>query len=213
MLRYVRLLCLLPVLAFAQPVAAQGVDLTGAWSWQSPDPTGPIYNTLLINSNGTYVRVGRNSMGQVLRYEGYYRAAWTGQNQLQAQTHVQNWYPASVCSQISSMGIRNCNPMPQPADVTFGITVLSPSSIQIEGMTAYRDPNPVLLNIHVPVQLVNEMQAPPQPVMPTLHPYTTPNGPGLGMAAAGHAATQDFINGYLRGCYKDDAGRLWGCQQ
>ena len=52
-----------------------------------------------------------------------------------------------------------------------------------------------------------------QPVMPTLHPYQTPNGPGQAIANANHAGAQNFINGNMRGCYTGSDGRLYGCQQ
>ena len=54
---------------------------------------------------------------------------------------------------------------------------------------------------------------PNRPVMPTLHPYVTPNFAGNRMANAYHANNQRFVNEHLRGCYRDAYGRYYGCQQ
>lgn len=195
-------------IGWSSAALAQSQTLVGTWSWQMSDPSGPIYNTLLINGNGTYVDASRNSRGQMLRYDGIFRVLQVGPNQLQLQLHTQRWYPASVCSQIASMGINNCVPMPQPADINFGIALLSPGAIQVDGATAYRDPNPVLLSAQIPVTLVNNLAAPAQIVAPTLQPYDQ---------SGVHKGVNDFIYGRLRGCsYKttDPTGTYYsGCDR
>ena len=97
-------------------------------------------------------------------------------------------------------------------------TATSDSSLQVNGMTVRRDPAPFLLRERVPERVLLAAAAPVQPmmrqpVMPMMHPYQTPNGPGQAISRANHANAQDFINLNMRGCSKDSEGRLYGCQQ
>ena len=197
--------------------AQQGPSLVGAWSWDSPGQYGMDHNTVAFNQDGTYLRVSRWANGTMTRFWGNYSATPVSPTQFRLQSQTTGWLPAQFCSQAPGFPAR-CSPAPHPPEMSFTVAFTSPSSFQAQGMVLARDPSPFLLQQQVPQMAMTAAQAPvqpniQQPVMPTLHPYQTPNGPGQGIANANHQNAQDFINGNLRQCYKAADGTLYGCQQ
>lgn len=200
--------------AVAQPA---GPSLLGAWSWESQGRFGTDHNTLLFRPNGTYVRVSRWGNGTLVRYWGNYRASPVSAYQVRVQSQTVGWLPAAFCAQAPGFPVR-CSPTPRPPEMSVVVTFRSPSMLQADGMILRRDNAPYLLNQQVPARTLSIVAAPVQPnmrqpVMPTLHPYTTPNGPGNAIANDNHANAQKFINGYMRGCSTAPNGQLYGCNQ
>ena len=194
-----------------------GPSLLGAWSWESPGRFGIDHNTLLFRPDGTYVRVSRWGNGTLMRFWGNYRAAPVSADQVRVQSQTVGWLPAAFCSQAPGFPVR-CSPTPHPPEMSVVVTFRSPTVLQANGMILRRDNAPYLLDQQVPARTLSIVAAPAQPnlrqpVMPTLHPYTTPNGPGNAIANANHANAQTFINGYMRGCSTAPNGQLYGCNQ
>lgn len=209
--------CALLGVLTALPARAQGVSLEGAWSWSSPGQDGMDQNTLLFQPNGTYVRVSRLANGELLKYWGGYTAVQVSRTQIRLQSHTQGWLPVTFCAQAPGFAPQ-CSPEPRPPEMSFVVQFTSPSTIIAEGTTMSRDPAPYLLQQQVPQQVMLAARAPvqpniQQPVMPTLHLYETPNGPGNQMANGFHAANRDRLDQVQRGCYIDQYGRRWGCEQ
>ena len=132
-------------------------------------------------------------------------------------SQIDGWLPQKMCAQAPGFAVQ-CQRAPRPPEMNFAVKLSSPSTLEVQGVTLRRDAYAALTHVQVPLMAMSHAQAPVQPnmrqpVMPTLHPYQTPNGPGLGIANANHQGAQDFVNGYMRGCYKDEQGRLWGCEQ
>jgi hypothetical protein len=201
----------------ALPAHAQGSGLAGAWSWQSPGQGGTDQNTTLFQPDGTYVRVSRLTSGQTLRYWGQYQVVQISPTQARLQSHILGWLPTSTCVQAPGFAPQ-CQQVPRPPDGSFPFEFTSPTTLLAQGMTLHRDPSPYLLQQQVPQQTMTILNAPVQPnirqpVMPALHPYVTPNGPGNLAAAGNHAGAQKFINENMRGCYTASDGTLWGCHQ
>ena len=205
--------CLL--MAGLGPTRAQ--SLQGAWSWLSPGQGGADQNTVLFQPDGSYTRVSRLATGQLLRYWGTYATAPAGPAQLRLQSSTQGWLPTAVCAQVPGFPAR-CSPAPRPPEMAFVVQFTSPNTLLAQGVTMQRDASPALLQAQVPQQSMAVARGPSQPliqqpVMPALHPYVTPNGPGNQMAEASHATAQRFINERRRGCTTGTDGRLYGCQQ
>ncbi len=204
----------------AGPAAASGVptsSLQGAWSWTSPGQGGADRNTLLFQPDGSYVRASHLASGQMLRSWGGYTAVAVSPNRVRLQSRTQGWLPTTLCTQAPGFPAR-CSPTPHPPEMSFVVEFTSPSTVKAEGTTLSRDPAPDLLRQNVPQQAMLAAPAPVQPsirqpVMPAMHPYVTPNGPGNRIAAANHAGARTFVNENMRGCYTGPDGRLWGCQQ
>ncbi|WP_158746242.1 hypothetical protein [Acidisphaera sp. L21] len=207
----------LVAITVALPALAQQPSVLGAWSWQSPGQGGMDQNTTLFQPDGSYVRVSRLATGQTLRYWGQYQVVQTSPTQVTLQSHILGWLPVSTCMQVSGFAPQ-CQQVPRPPDASFPLAFTSPSTLQAQGVTLHRDSAPYLLQQQVPQQTMTMLNAPVQPsirqpVMPAMHPYVTPNGPGNRAAAANHAGAQTFINETMRGCYTAADGTLWGCRQ
>jgi hypothetical protein len=197
--------------------APAGVTLLGAWSWDTPGQAGMDHNSVAFNPDGSYVRASRWADGTMVRYWGSFTAQPVSPTQIRLQSQTIGWLPSQMCSQAPGFP-PNCGPTPHPQEMAFVVSFTSPSTIQAEGLMLYRDAAPYLLQQQVPATLMSQAAAPvqpniQQPIMPALRPYTTPNGPGQGIAAANHRNAQDFINGNMRGCYTAPDGRLYGCEQ
>ncbi len=203
--------------AMVHPALCQPSPLLGAWTWLSPGQGGMDRNTVLFQPDGTYVRASQLVNGSMLRYWGSYSVTQLSPNQVNLQSHTQGWLPTSLCAQAPGFPPR-CSPAPHPPEMSFNLVFTSPSTMQTQGVVLSRDPSPYLLRQQVAQQQMMTVAAPvqpniQQPVMPTLHPYVTPNGPGNQIANANHAGAQRFINENMRGCYTGTDGRLYGCQQ
>ena len=200
-----------------QAVRAEAPGIEGAWSWQSSGQGGMDRNNILFNGDGSYVRASQLATGQFLRSWGQYRAVPVSPGRFNLQSTTQGWLPQSTCVQVSGFPPR-CNPVPHPPDMSFPVDLTSPSTMSAQGLILYRDSNPVLLQQQVPRQAMLTGPAPiqphiQQPVMPTLHPYVTPNGPGNRSAMENHAGAKRFIDENMRECYRAPNGQLWGCKQ
>lgn len=209
----------LAVLAWCGSAGAQqpGVSLVGAWSWQSPGNAGIDSNTIAFGADGTWTRTSQWANGTLTRVWGNYRAAPVSPTQVQLQSQIVGWLPQQFCAQVPGFQPR-CSPAQRPPEMSFVLNFTSASSMQAEGMTLFRDPSPYLLQQQVPATLLSTGAAPvqpniQQPVMPTITPYQTPNGPGQAIANANHENAQNFINGRMRNCYTAPDGRLYGCEQ
>ena len=216
MLRHLSI-CALIVAAMVHPALAQPSPLQGAWTWLSPGQGGMDRNTVMFQADGTYVRASQLANGSTLRYWGSYNATQLSPTQIGLQSHTQGWLPTSLCAQAPGFPPR-CSPAPHPPEMSFTLQFTSPSTMVTQGVVLSRDSSPFLLQQRVPQQEMMTVSAPvqpnmQQPVMPTLHPYVTPNGPGNQIANANHAGAQHFINENMRGCYTGTDGRLYGCQQ
>ena len=207
------------LLGASVPLCAQprSIDLTGAWSGQRPGQGGMDHITDSYQPDGSFVSVLQLPNGTVQRLWGHYQATPTAPNAGRVDFQVEGHLPLQICAQAPGFPV-NCRPNQVQGSATANITMTSPSSFMVNGIVMSRDPAPYLLQQRVPEQLVLAARAPvqpqmQQPVMPTLHPYQTPNGPGQAIANANHAGAQNFINGNMRGCYTGSDGRLYGCQQ
>lgn len=206
--------------AAAAPAVAQqsaGNPLVGSWSGQRPSQGGMDRITDLYQPDGSFVSVLQLPNGTIQRMWGMYRLAPAGPGQFRIDFQLQGHLPLQICAQAPGSPM-SCRPNDVPQSVSGMVTMTSPASFQVNGIMMARDDAAPLLRAAVPQQLVLGIPAPVQPqmrqpVMPTLHPYQTPNGPGNAIAGANHAGAQDFVNGYMRGCYKGTDGRLYGCQQ
>ena len=203
------------------PVAAQApsfVDLSGAWSTQRPGPQGGMERfTDLYRPDGSFVSVHQLPNGTMERAWGRYREEPLTPGRVRMVFELQGWLPRFICAQAPGFPVR-CQPYRMPRTRMAIFTATSDSSLQVNGMTVRRDPAPFLLRERVPERVLVAAAAPVQPmmrqpVMPMMHPYQTPNGPGQAISRANHANAQDFINLNMRGCSKDSEGRLYGCQQ
>ena len=196
---------------------AHSQSIQGAWTWVSQGRYGADQNTMQFGPDGSYVRVSRWGNGTLVRYWGTYTATQVSPTQVRVQSFTQGWLPNAFCAQAPGFPVR-CSPSPHPPEMALVAQFTSPSTLLAEGMVLSRDPSPRLLQAQVPQQAFSVAAAPvqptmQQPVMPALHPYVTPNGPGNQAAAANHANAQNFINGRMRGCYTAANGRLYGCEQ
>jgi hypothetical protein len=211
-------LALLAITTVYGTARAQQPDITGAWSFQFRTPQGPIASTVFIQPNGGFVRADRLTSGVMLRQWGQYRAQQTGPNSFRIDTQIQGYSPHRNCVAIPGFG-QNCQAaMAPPQTIAMVLTVTSPSTIISAGNVWQRDLSGGLLNVQVPDTSVLVGNAPiqpniQQPVMPQMHPYTTPNGPGNQMANAYHQQNQVWTDTNMRGCSIDQYGRRWGCQQ
>ncbi len=208
-------------LSCAGPVAAQApsfLDLSGAWSTQRPAPQGGMERfTDLSRPDGSCVSVQQLPNGPIERAWGRYQEEPIGPGRVRMVYQLQGWLPRWICAQSPGFPVR-CQPYRMQATRISVFTATSASAFQVNGLTVRRDPAPFLLRAPVPERLLLAVAAPVQPmmrqpVMPTLHPYQTPNGPGEAISRANHANAQDFINLNMRGCSKDNQGRLYNCQQ
>jgi hypothetical protein len=167
--------------------------------------------------DGSFVSVQQLPNGTLQRTWGHYQATPVSQYELRMDFQVDGWLPRQICSQAPGFPV-HCQPYEVPRGTSSVMAMTSQSSFQASGVMMMRDSNPYLLQQPVPDQVLLAAQAPvapqmTQPVMPQLNPYRTPNGPGQAIAGANHYNAREFIDGNMRGCYKDELGRLWGCQQ
>lgn len=201
--------------AFAQPMP--GAELVGAWSGQRPGQAGMDHVTTAYQPDGSYVSAMQLPNGTIERIWGKFKVTPLPAQQMRVDFRVDGVLPRQICAQAPGFPM-NCRPNVIQNTITSVITPKSASSFEVNGMTMMRDSAPYLLQQRIPEQLVMAVAAPAapritQPTMPTLHPYETPHGPGLAIAGANHQMAQEFINGNMRGCYKGNDGRLYGCQQ
>ncbi len=149
-----------------QPVQQTGgaPNVTGAWSWQSPGQNGMDRNTLLFQPDGNFVRVSQLGNGTMLRSWGQYRLNQVGPSQAALQSQTQGWLPREICAQAPGFPM-NCQPAPRPVDMSFTMNFTSPSSMEAEGVTLFRDNAPYLLQQPVPERAVSAVPPPysPQP--------------------------------------------------
>jgi hypothetical protein len=157
----------------------QGANLTGAWT---AGQQGGHQMTVLFNPNGTYVNVEALPNGSMQRIEGVYRTTPLSPTSVRLDLQLRNWAPHQICAHVPG-GQQRCSPYSPPKTASLEINFNSPSSFESQGAQFQRDPSPYLLQQQVPDMVDNTAQAPvapniQQPVMPTLHPYQTPGGPG-----------------------------------
>ena len=196
---------------------AQQPAFIGAWSFQANTPQGPIASTVFIRPDGGFVRADRIASGTMLRQWGRYNAKQIGPNSFRIDTQIQGYLPHTSCVAIVGFGQR-CQQAPPAPNLSSDITVTSPSTFMSDGMLWQRDQSGGLLNVTVPDTAVIAGNAPTQPniaqpVMPQMHPYVTPNGPGNQMANTYHKQNGVWNDTYMRGCNIDQNGRRWGCEQ
>ena len=192
-------------------------SLVGAWTGEAPAQGGHLRTTLAFNQDGTFVSVTRYPNGGAEKSWGGYSAQARSPTQIHLDVRRQDWAPHQMCSQAPGFTVKCANYDPPPT-TSVDVTVISTTSIQVLGVQLSRDTSPDLLNQPVPEQAFTMARAPVTPnirppVMPTLHPYQTPHGPGEAIANANHAGARDFIDQHMRGCYKGEDGQLYGCQQ
>ena len=188
------------------------MNLVGTWSGDRQLPNlGFTHQTVAFSRDGSFASVTRieNNMGgllpngTVLRAWGRYSISQDAPNQLRVSFEESGMAPSSICRQ-SPGAAPQCTRLPrQPTDVVM-LTFASPESFTAEDkttpgtpqITENRDSNPVLLHAPVQQQLVIQMPpaampqpnyAPMQPgyAPPTIHPYVTP--PGIGIGGGGSA--------------------------
>jgi len=202
---------------FGQDAGAQGFSIVGAWTAEAPGQGGMQRFTSGFNPDGTYVEAHQLPNGTIERDWGTYSVSMRSPTQVHLDVRRQDWAPHQLCSQAPGFPMR-CSDYNPPANPSADLTVTSASSIEAGGVRWVRDGSPYLLSQQVPERVFMQAQAPVQPyirqpVMPTLHPYQTPNGPGNAIANANHANARDFIDLRMRGCYKNASGQLYGCKQ
>jgi hypothetical protein len=153
----------------------RSVDIVGTWS--AGEPQSGI--AFAFNPNGTYVNVSGGA-GGLQRLWGRYRATASG-NAVHIDFQVMGWAPRQMCVQVSG-GARACRPYSPIYSNDATVTFTSSSTFEAGGTQFRRDPSPYLLQIQTPDvldrQVANSAAPMRQPVMPTLHPYQTPGGPG-----------------------------------
>lgn len=153
----------------------RSADIVGTWS--AGEPQSGI--AFAFNPDGTYVNVSGGA-GASQRLWGRYRTTASG-NAVRIDFQVMGWAPRQMCVQVSG-GARACRPYSPIYSNAATVTFTSSSTFEAGGTQFRRDPSPYLLQTQIPEILEREVAnaAPPmrQPVMPTLHPYRTPGGPG-----------------------------------
>ena len=156
-----------------QPQAEQGQpapDLTGTWTNESQGEGGETKTTYGFGQDGTFAQAQQSQNGAESRFWGTYSANPAGQGSMQLSLQITGFLPQVVCVQIQGFPTR-CNPQSGPSQMSGTIEFTSPSSVEIGGEVFNRDPNPTLLNLQIPQQLVlngTQPTAPniPQPVDP-----------------------------------------------
>jgi hypothetical protein len=194
---------LIIALALATPVAAQqygapqpqqpqsqqaAPDLSGTWTGQSQGPAGSTTTTYGFGQDGTFAQAQQSQNGEESRFWGTYTANPVGPGAMQLDLQITGFLPQVVCVQIQGFPT-HCNPQSGPSQMSGTIQFTSPSSVEIGGEVFNRDPNPTLLNMQVPQQLVlngTQPTAPniPQPVVPNIPQPVDPNA-GLASGGAG----------------------------
>lgn len=216
MLKRVILMALLAISPWCG-ARAQQPGIVGTWSWDSPTPQGPIRNTLLLRGDGRYVQVVQLPVGSLMRQAGQYRATPISANRFRLQLQVQSWAPHASCVVIAGFG-RRCQPVIPPPSLSDIVTVTSPSTMALDGLTLQRDEQAFLLRETVPDPSVMFGRTPVvpsirQPVMPPMAGYQTPNGPGNVAAGQYHQQNEQWRNTYMRGCQQAENGQYYACEQ
>jgi len=170
-------------LALGSSAAAQPqISMVGTWSGEAPGQGGMVHGADQYMPDGTYVSVMQLPNGSVERIWGSYVARQTSARQIQLSLRMRGLLPREICAQAPGFPIR-CSPNRAPEATTLEVNFVSSSSVQVNGVTMTRDRGSPLLAMQPPQRLVLAARAPVapqmrQPVMPAMHPYTTPTGPG-----------------------------------
>jgi hypothetical protein len=149
--------------------------LVGTWSMGAPQ-SGIAFS---FNSNGTYVNVAGGPASSQ-RLWGRYHATQVSASVVHIDFDVQGWAPRQLCAQVIG-GARACRPYSPVYSRSADLTSTSQSSFTAAQSHFHRDSSPYLLRMQVPdvvERRIAGMGGIRQPVMPTLHPYQTPGGPG-----------------------------------
>ena len=166
--------------AFAQ--SQHGASMVGVWNGEAPGQGGMVHGSDQYNADGSYVSVMQLPNGTVQRIWGSYTVQPVSAGEMRIDYRVQGFLPRQICAQAPGFQV-NCRPNQVPPTSNMQVRFVSPSELEANGIALHRVSGSPLLQMQVPAQLVLAAQAPVQPnmrqpVMPTLHPYQTPTGPG-----------------------------------
>ena len=166
--------------ASAQP--RTGISMVGIWSGETPGQGGMVRGSDQYLPGGSYVSAMQLPNGSIQRIWGSYRAQQTSPRQIHLSLQTQGFLPCQICAQAPGFPVR-CRQNQVPSSAEMDVNFVSPSIVQVNGITMRRRGASPLLIARVPEQLILAAAAPiipnmRQPVMPNNPSHYTPTGPG-----------------------------------